>query len=164
MADVYISKSMKRARTLNRVNSQVGETIKISVSAAEDTTHPDITVRWHVQRVELIGTKKLYGEYSRFVPKTRHSERDPEKRAYDYKDVTQTFRLKGFIKKDTWNDSADVRDYCILIFEDGGRFTFGWQDDTYDVNVTNFVFYNEKRADGPVKINFTIDLMKIDKD
>lgn len=160
MTDVSIKKTMKRSTTFGQATSTATETIELSAADTVDNTHPNIVARWNPERIEIIGKKELI-ETIRPVAWSQFASKDPQMKVYDWKKIKTVFRVKGKLIGTTWNEVAQIMHYMLLIFGDGGAFEFTWNDDTFNVNVFDYQFYNEKR-EGIFTIPFTIDLIKAD--
>jgi len=165
MADVYLKKSpINRSRTIGSVAASqatvsAGDSVTISANDTESATNPFV-IRWYPERIDLIGLKKLI-EIQLPRSKNQFSTKDPENRVYDWKRLRNIFRITGKLTGISWNDVAKKLHFMQIIFEDGGALEFKWHDDTYNVNVINYQFWNEKKS-GIWTIYFRIDLTKAD--
>lgn len=160
MADIYISKTLKKPRNLAQADGSGVTSVKISSSATEVTTGANRVYRWNPERMEILG-KKFLIEIIISRAWTYFTTKDPELKAYDWKKVRNLFRVKGMLTGTSWNDVAKRMYFMLMIFEDGGAFEFKWHDDTFNVNALDYQFYNEKR-EGVFTIHFTVDLIRLE--
>jgi len=163
MADVHIKKTINNTTaTMGQASMSGISTVTIAAAASEEKSAADRIYRWHPERVELVG-KKVLIEVQRPVAWSQFTSKDPELKVYDWKKIRNVFRVKGMLSDTSWNNVAQIMYFMVLMFEDGGAFEYKLQDDTFNVNVVDYQFYNEKR-EGLFSIHFTIDLLRVEVD
>jgi len=164
-ADIYISKTLVKPRTLGQADGASVTSVKISSSADEvDTGDPgeaNRVYRWNPERVEMIG-KKILIEIQKSVAVSQFDSKDTANKVYDWKKVRTVYRVKGMLNDTTWNNVAKIMYFMQMIFEDGGSFKFMWQEDEFNVQVSDYQFYNEKR-EGLYSIHFVCDLVRMEE-